>query len=165
MPRWVLCGEADGGRVGRERRETWLFRWWRGALTDRRRVGAPPQSEGRERRETGLFRWWRGALTERRGLGAPPQCGELAGNVSTPSTRWRAFQEETIGLLVNIYFKTYIYLFLLKKKKQNSWRKSTVTQSSVLAWEIPWSETPGGLQSRGHKEPDTAEQLSMHAVL
>ena len=132
MPRWVLCGEADGGRVGRERRETWLFRWWRGALTDRRRVGAPPQSEGRERRETGLFRWWRGALTERRGLGAPPQCGELAGNVSTPSTRWRAFQEETIGLLVNIYFKTYIYLFLLKKKNKTAGERARLPSPVCL---------------------------------
>ena len=23
------------------------------------------------------------------------------------------------------------------------------------AWEIPWTEEPGGLQSRGHKEGDT----------
>ena len=23
--------------------------------------------------------------------------------------------------------------------------------SSILAWEIPWTEEPGGLQSRGHK--------------
>ena len=50
-------------------------------------------------------------------MGAPLQSRELAGNVSAPSTGWRASQEESIGLLVNIYFKTYIYLFLLKKKK------------------------------------------------
>ena len=26
--------------------------------------------------------------------------------------------------------------------------------SSILAWRIPWTEEPGGLQSRGHKELD-----------
>ena len=52
-------------------------------------------------------------------MGAPLQSRELAGNVSAPSTGWRASQEESIGLLVNIYFKTYIYLFLLKKKKNS----------------------------------------------
>ena len=26
------------------------------------------------------------------------------------------------------------------------------THSSILAWEIPWTEKPGRLQSSGHKE-------------
>ena len=26
------------------------------------------------------------------------------------------------------------------------------TRSSILAWRIPWTEDPGGLQSMGHKE-------------
>ena len=29
------------------------------------------------------------------------------------------------------------------------------THCSVLAWRIPWTEDPGGLQSIGHKESDT----------
>ena len=33
--------------------------------------------------------------------------------------------------------------------------------SSVLAWRIPWTEEPGGLQSIGLKESDT-KQLSTH---
>ena len=28
---------------------------------------------------------------------------------------------------------------------------------SILAWRIPWTGEPGGLQSMGHKESDTAE--------
>ena len=28
------------------------------------------------------------------------------------------------------------------------------THSSILAWEIPWTEEPGGLQSMGHRESD-----------
>ena len=27
--------------------------------------------------------------------------------------------------------------------------ESVATHSSILAWEIPWTEEPGGLQSRG----------------
>ena len=34
------------------------------------------------------------------------------------------------------------------------------THSRILAWEIPWTEKPGGLQSWGHKESDTTEQLN-----
>ena len=36
------------------------------------------------------------------------------------------------------------------------------THSSILAWRIPWTEEPGGLQARGHKESDRTEYLSMH---
>ena len=35
------------------------------------------------------------------------------------------------------------------------------THSSILAWEIPWTEQHGGLQSMG-LQSDTTEQLSIH---
>ena len=31
------------------------------------------------------------------------------------------------------------------------------THSSILAWRIPWTEEPGGLQSMSHKELETTE--------
>ena len=35
------------------------------------------------------------------------------------------------------------------------------TPSTILAWEIPWTEKPGGLQSkRAAKDSDTSERLS-----
>ena len=34
------------------------------------------------------------------------------------------------------------------------------THSSILAWRIPWTGEPGGLQSMGLKELDTTEQLT-----
>ena len=37
------------------------------------------------------------------------------------------------------------------------------THSSVLAWSIPWTEEPRGLQSMDHKQVDTTQQLSMQA--
>ena len=33
--------------------------------------------------------------------------------------------------------------------------KKTATQSSILAWEIPWTEEPGRPQSVGSQELDT----------
>ena len=40
-----------------------------------------------------------------------------------------------------------------------------ITHSSILAWRIPWAEEPGGPQSMGGKESDTAEPLSTCACV
>ena len=37
-------------------------------------------------------------------------------------------------------------------------------QPSFLAWRIPWTEEPGGLQSMGTKESDRTERLTQIAV-
>ena len=37
--------------------------------------------------------------------------------------------------------------------------------SSTLAWKIPWTEEPGGLQSMGSLELDMTEQLHFHFSL
>ena len=34
------------------------------------------------------------------------------------------------------------------------------THSSILAWEIPWIEEPGGLQSMGSEKSGTTQQLN-----
>ena len=36
------------------------------------------------------------------------------------------------------------------------------THSSILAWEIPWTEEPGGYSSWGDKESDVTQQLSIY---
>ena len=41
--------------------------------------------------------------------------------------------------------------------------KEMTTHSSILAWRIPWTEEPDGLQSLGCKEWDTTEWLSTQA--
>ena len=43
--------------------------------------------------------------------------------------------------------------------------KEMATHSSILAWRIPWTEEPGGLQSTGSKESDTTERLNFHFSL
>ena len=39
--------------------------------------------------------------------------------------------------------------------REDPLEKEMATHSSILAWRIPWTEDPGGLQSMGHKESDT----------
>ena len=39
----------------------------------------------------------------------------------------------------------------------HAWKVGMATHSSILAWRIPWTEEPGGLQSIGCKEWDTTE--------
>ena len=38
---------------------------------------------------------------------------------------------------------------------EDSLEKETATYSSILAWEIPWTEEPGGLQSMGSQKSQT----------
>ena len=39
--------------------------------------------------------------------------------------------------------------------------KEMATHSSILVWRIPWTEEPGRLQSKGQKESDTTERLTL----
>ena len=41
--------------------------------------------------------------------------------------------------------------------------EAMATHSSILAWRIPWTKEPDGLQ-RGYKELDTTERLSLQAL-
>ena len=43
--------------------------------------------------------------------------------------------------------------------REDSLEKETATHSSILAWKMPWTEEPGGLQSTGSKESDTTAWL------
>ena len=45
------------------------------------------------------------------------------------------------------------------------WEKAMATDSSTLAWKIPWMEGPDGLQSMGSLGVDTTEQLHFHFSL
>ena len=45
-------------------------------------------------------------------------------------------------------------------KQEDLLEEEMATLSIIAAWEIPWTEEPGGLQSWGHKESDTT--LSTH---
>ena len=44
--------------------------------------------------------------------------------------------------------------------QEDPMEKEMATHSSILAWRIPWTEDPGGLQSMG-SQSDTTEQLTL----
>ena len=44
--------------------------------------------------------------------------------------------------------------------QEDALKKEMATSSSILAWEVLWTEDPGGLQSMGRKELDTTERLN-----
>ena len=49
----------------------------------------------------------------------------------------------------------------------DSLEEGMATNSSILAWRIPWIEEPFKLQSMGHKESDMSERLTLslfHAI-
>ena len=39
--------------------------------------------------------------------------------------------------------------------QKDALEKGMATHTSILAWRIPWTEEPGGLQSTGSQELDT----------
>ena len=43
--------------------------------------------------------------------------------------------------------------------REDPLEKEMATHSSVLAWEIPWTEEPSGPQSTGRKELDRTEVI------
>ena len=45
--------------------------------------------------------------------------------------------------------------------RKNALEKGMATHSSILAWKIPWTEEPGGLQFMGCKESDSIEKRSL----
>ena len=47
---------------------------------------------------------------------------------------------------------------------EDTLEEGTATHSRILAWRLPWTEEPDGLQPTGHKELDTTE-LQAHKFL
>ena len=44
--------------------------------------------------------------------------------------------------------------------REDPLEKEMATHSSILAWRIPWTEEPGGLQSMGSQELDMTGRLN-----
>ena len=45
--------------------------------------------------------------------------------------------------------------------REDSLEEGIAAHSSILAWRIPWTEEPGGLQSMWLHESDTPERLTL----
>ena len=48
--------------------------------------------------------------------------------------------------------------------QEDSLEKEMATHSSILAWKIPWTVEPGGLQSMGSEGSDMTERLN-HLII
>ena len=51
---------------------------------------------------------------------------------------------------------------VLSLGREDPLEKEMAILSSTIAWNIPWTEEPGRLQSMGHKDSDTTERLHFH---
>ena len=72
--------------------------------------------------------------------------------------RWSIeMQKENNTIPINAYFLLKVVSHVLEKEM--------ATQSSTLAWKIPWAEEPGRLQSWDREESDTTEPLHFHFSL
>ena len=49
--------------------------------------------------------------------------------------------------------------------REDSLEKEMATRSSTLAWKIPWTEEPGGLQSMGSDMTATKQQCLNHCAI
>ena len=56
-------------------------------------------------------------------------------------------------------------IWLQSLDQEDPLEKEMVTHSSILAWEIPWTEEPGGLQSMGSQELDMTERVNHHLII
>ena len=50
---------------------------------------------------------------------------------------------------------------VLSLGQEDPLEKEMTTHSSILAWEFPWTEEPGGLQSMVSQRVDTTEPLTL----
>ena len=53
---------------------------------------------------------------------------------------------------------------LIPGRRKDPLEKEMATRSSILAWEIPWTEEPDGLQSWGGKDLNTTERLIRNMI-
>ena len=51
----------------------------------------------------------------------------------------------------------------MQETRVQSLEKGMAAHSSVLAWRIPWTEEPGGLQSMGSQRVTQLKRISTHA--
>ena len=52
--------------------------------------------------------------------------------------------------------------WVLSLGQEDPLEKEMAIHSSILAWEISWTEEPGRLQSMGHKKSDTTKHSPTH---
>ena len=83
-------------------------------------------------------------------------------NTSVTETLQRVVSE---GFSLFFFHKRKIFLKIVLISLIGASEKAMAPHSSTLAWKVPWTEEPGGLQSMGSLESDTTERLHFHFSL
>ena len=96
--------------------------------SDFRRSGTSAQMPARAEREHEAGRW---ACS---GLAAHVRLGRLPATLAAQTVRHLPAEQET---------------WVRYPSQKDPLEKGMATHSSILAWRIPWTEEPGGLQSMG----------------
>ena len=86
-------------------------------------------------------------------LSTPPQ--------PAPASRWARLHPQGFPLARNLPLMQETQVRSLDG--EGFLEKEMATHSSILAWEIPWTDVVAGYSSWGSKESDRSERLSMHA--
>ena len=86
------------------------------------------------------------------GHGSPPQCSCLENPWTEGSCQLQSIQSQRVrhewAANTSTFREHFIYVVVVILKNA-SLEKEMATHSNTLAWEIPWTDEPGGLQSRG----------------
>ena len=93
--------------------------------------------------------------------------GLLANNMLDPDDELNLPLEECANIIANKRMSSSYtqHACIFKCVCMYMLEKAMVPHSSTLAWKIPWTEEPGGLQSMRSLESDTIEQLHFHFSL
>ena len=75
----------------------------------------------------------------------------LRGSISTEVCKIRGFPGGSVVKNLSAKQETQV-LFL---GQEDSLEEEMATPSSILTWEIPWTEEPGGLQFKGSQKDQT----------
>ena len=82
-----------------------------------------------------------------------PRADSLGPNTLGGRFYWGAFPEAQRVKNLLAMQETWVR----SRGQEDPLEKGVATHSSILAWRIPWTEEPGGLQSMGVAESDTTE--------
>ena len=88
--------------------------------------------------------WWPLYLEVLGAFGVMNECFIKLGRILTPPQYWTSLVAQTVKSLPDMQ-ETQVQSL----GGEDPLEKGTATHSSVLAWRIPWTEEPGGLQSMG----------------
>ena len=78
-------------------------------------------------------------------------------NLTTCANSWTSLVAQTVKRL-STRWETRVWSL----GREDPLEKEMATNSSTIAWKMPWTEEPGRLQSMGSQESGTTERLHFH---